>query len=213
MFTHFQHYKYMAFIVPALRLGVITHQPTTFLHNLPNNRCFSTRSVKTLYSACQSRPTISFSLASQESITSQPSAMSYMNADLDHIALDCKSDPLDLLDFYVSVFNFEPLKVEEFKAGTFPFPSVRTSAKTILDFFATSKDDPNPPKGLRQSNHFCFAVSKSDWDELRVRLKEKKVDTMGEPKERSGARGDGVSIYVKDPEENVVEFRYYPHEA
>lgn len=139
--------------------------------------------------------------------------MAFMKADLDHIALDCKNDPLDLVDFYVSVFNFEPCRVDEFKAGNVPFPSVRASPNTILDFFATSGDDPNPPKGLRQSNHFCFAVTKEDWDMLRERLKEKKVDTMGEPKERSGARGDGISIYVKDPEDNIVEFRYYPHEA
>lgn len=139
--------------------------------------------------------------------------MSYMRADLDHIALDCKGPPLHLVDFYVSVFKFEPYRVEAFKAGKAPFPSVRASPNTILDFFESKEGAPAPPKGLRQSNHFCFAVTKGDWDQLRERLQEKEVETMGEPMQRSGAKGDGVSIYVKDPEGNVVEFRYYPDDA
>jgi catechol 2,3-dioxygenase-like lactoylglutathione lyase family enzyme len=30
------------------------------------------------------------------------------------------------------------------------------------------------------------------------------------PDERFGARGIATSIYVKDPDGNTVEFRYYP---
>jgi hypothetical protein len=33
---------------------------------------------------------------------------------------------------------------------------------------------------------------------------------MGEPAERYGARGMGTSIYVRDPEGNVVELKQMP---
>lgn len=145
--------------------------------------------------------------------SSNPATMSFMQADLDHIALDCKGSPLDVVDFYVSVLNFQPYRVDAFKAGKVPFPSVRASPNTILDFFQAKDEGMPPPKGLRQSNHFCFAVSKEDWDLLRERLSEKNVETMGDPKRRSGARGDGTSIYFKDPEGNVLEFRYYDEDA
>lgn len=135
--------------------------------------------------------------------------MTYLRADLDHIALDCKNEPLDLVDFYVSVLGFEPYRVDAFKAGQAPFPSVRVSPMTILDFFAAKEPEAPPPQGLRQSNHFCFSIAKSEFDALRDRLEKNGVETTHPPKKRSGARGDGWSIYLEDPEGNNLEFRYY----
>lgn len=205
----------MAFIVPTIT-SAITRNVTSSIQARPTNFIPSTRFFTLTRPVQRSRQLTTLSLTSQEGLqTTRPeAAMSYMRADLDHIALDCKGPALDLVDFYVSVFNFEPYRVNAYKEGKAPFPSVRASPNTILDFFESSdEDDAKPPKGLRQSNHFCFAVAKADWDQLRERLAEKNVETMGEPANRSGARGDGVSIYVKDPEGNVVEFRYYPDDA
>lgn len=136
-----------------------------------------------------------------------------LRADLDHIALDCKGSPLDLAAFYTDVFGFAPYRVDEFRRGKAPFPSVRVSPITIIDFFPMKEGGGQLPKGLRQSNHFCFSVSKPDYENLMRRFQEKNVEIIEGPVQRSGAKGDGMSIYVKDPDANTIEFRYYPEEG
>lgn len=133
-----------------------------------------------------------------------------LQADLDHIALDCKGSPLDLAAFYSDVFGFAPYRVDEFREGKAPFPSVRVSPVTIIDFFPMENGADRLPKGLAQSNHFCFAVSKQDYDALLCRFEENSVHIIEGPISRTGAKGDGMSVYVKDPDGNTIEFRYYP---
>lgn len=91
-----------------------------------------------------------------------------------------------------------------------PFPSVRASPLTIIDFFAPSGDSPKLPLGLCQNHHFCFSVTKKDWYGLKSGFEEKKVEVKCPNEKRFGARGpDGVSLYVKDPDGNLIEFRHY----
>lgn len=126
----------------------------------------------------------------------------YLQADLDHIALDCK-DAETQLAFYTNVLGFAPCRVEEFRAGKAPFPSVRTSASTILDFFQSDEGG-----GLKGANHFCMAIEKDAFPALKTRLENASVH-VPEPVLRSGARGDGLSVYIRDPEANLLEFRWY----
>jgi extradiol dioxygenase family protein len=41
-------------------------------------------------------------------------------------------------------------------------------------------------------------------------LRERSVEVIGEPATRYGARGMGLSIYVRDPEGNVIELKQMP---
>ncbi|CAN8068968.1 unnamed protein product [Agarophyton chilense] len=126
----------------------------------------------------------------------------YLRADLDHIAIECR-DVKSMLAFYMETLRFAPCGLEEYEKGKRPFPSVRVSGLSIIDFFKSDN-----ARGLSGNGHFCFSIGKSDLVDLRKRL-EKVGITVEEPAKRSGARGDGMSIYFRDPEENMLEFKYY----
>lgn len=128
-------------------------------------------------------------------------------ADLDHVALACKGDPLELLSFYSDVIGFTPIDVDRFKLGQVPFPSARASAITILDFFPPELDGPGP--GLAKASHMCFAVGKTEWTALKDRVREAGAKINEPDGLRSGARGHAHSFYFRDPETNLLEFRYY----
>ena len=55
-------------------------------------------------------------------------------SELDHIVLNV-SDIDRALDFYMRVLGLSGERVEEFKAGTVGFPSVRINPRTIIDLF------------------------------------------------------------------------------
>ena len=66
-----------------------------------------------------------------------------------------------------------------------------------------------PPEGPRNMDHFCLQVE--PFDELAIR--ETLADRgyrAGPTEPRYGARGDGPSIYVDDPEGNTVELKGPP---
>jgi catechol 2,3-dioxygenase-like lactoylglutathione lyase family enzyme len=64
-------------------------------------------------------------------------------------------------------------------------------------------------KGERQGcnmDHFCLRVEPFDEKEILSHLRKHGV-AVGEVKNRFGAEGNGVSIYVTDPEGNTVELK------
>jgi hypothetical protein len=46
-----------------------------------------------------------------------------------------------------------------------------------------------------------------DWDAI---VAEGTFDVVDGPATRFGAHGDGQSLYIRDPDRNVIELRYYP---
>ncbi len=64
------------------------------------------------------------------------------------------------------------------------------------------------PEG-RNLDHFCLAVEPFDEVAIRVHLKAHGVQA-GATVSRYGARGQGPSIYLSDPEGNVVELKGPP---
>jgi catechol 2,3-dioxygenase-like lactoylglutathione lyase family enzyme len=79
------------------------------------------------------------------------------------------------------------------------FPSVRVNAGTILDLLQTARTGEN-------ADHFCFVVAPTDFDALKA---SGRFDVVDGPDRRFGARGDGTSLYIRDPDGNTVELRYY----
>ena len=55
-------------------------------------------------------------------------------------------------------------------------------------------------------DHFCLRVEPFDQDAIVAHLAAHGV-TVGEIARRFGAEGNGVSIYVTDPEGNVIELK------
>ena len=130
---------------------------------------------------------------------------------LDHVALNVR-DIDRALDFYCDVLGLEALRVDEFKSGKVTFPSVRVSGGTILDFMPIP-DSAGPQdtesSGVEAMNHLCMVTSEAGFNELTSRLKTHAVAVEQGPVTRWGAKGNGTSIYLLDPEGNRVEVRYY----
>jgi extradiol dioxygenase family protein len=59
-------------------------------------------------------------------------------------------------------------------------------------------------------DHICLGIEASDMNELAAWLRDASVEVIGEPAMRYGARGAGLSIYIRDPEGNVVELKQLP---
>jgi len=69
-----------------------------------------------------------------------------------------------------------------------------------------------PGKEARNLDHFCIVVEGYDEARIRSYLAEHKVE-VGEAGSRYGADGEGPSLYISDPEGNVVELKGPPWPA
>jgi catechol 2,3-dioxygenase-like lactoylglutathione lyase family enzyme len=66
-----------------------------------------------------------------------------------------------------------------------------------------------PSREGRNLDHFCFRVEPFDEAAIRAQLRRFGADA-GPLESRYGAEGEGPSIYVSDPEGNVVELKGPP---
>lgn len=122
--------------------------------------------------------------------------------DFDHLVLNVQ-DVERSLEFYCGPLGLEPVRVEEWRAGKVPFPSVRITPSTIIDLVSRSRGESNV-------DHICLVVDPLDWQEV---IDSGVFTVLEGPVGRYGARGDALSIYVQDPDGNTVELRWYPQDA
>src|ERR1043166_7228127 len=116
--------------------------------------------------------------------------------EMDHIVIRCK-DVERQLEFYSEILGLEPYRVEEFRSGKVMFPSVRVNEGMIIDLFPRPNEEP-VGDGPRNLDHYCLTIEPTDLRKLAADLRELGVTVEGDAKLRSGARGDGYSIYVRD---------------
>jgi len=117
----------------------------------------------------------------------------------DHVVLNV-ADVERSLRFYCEELGLEPLRVDEWRRKEVFFPSVRVDATTIIDLLQV-------PRTGENANHICLVVEPSDFDAVKA---SGQFDVVDGPDVRWGAQGDATSLYVRDPDGNVVELRYYP---
>jgi catechol 2,3-dioxygenase-like lactoylglutathione lyase family enzyme len=103
------------------------------------------------------------------------------------------------LAWYVDELGLEPLRVDEWRRGEVLFPSVRVTPETIIDLFKGERSGVN-------LDHLCLVVEPTDLEAVRA---SGRFDVVDGPARRWGAQGDGTSLYVRDPDGNVVELRHY----
>jgi catechol 2,3-dioxygenase-like lactoylglutathione lyase family enzyme len=129
---------------------------------------------------------------------------------MDHIVLNVE-DEERMIAFYSEVFQWPPERLEEYRKGDAPFPSLRVNADTIIDLFPRKlwSGGTDPGQGRSNLNHFCIAMSKESWDDVAGRLRVHNIEIEEGPEQRWGAHGVGTSIYFRDPEGNLIEARYY----
>jgi catechol 2,3-dioxygenase-like lactoylglutathione lyase family enzyme len=103
------------------------------------------------------------------------------------------------LAFYAGALGLAPVRVEEWRRGEVPFPSVRVTPTFIVDLLETDRTGVN-------ADHLCLVVEPVDLVEVAASGHFTVVDG---PAARFGAQGMGTSLYVLDPDGNTVELRHY----
>jgi catechol 2,3-dioxygenase-like lactoylglutathione lyase family enzyme len=121
--------------------------------------------------------------------------------EFDHLVLGC-ADVERTLGWYVDRLGLAPDRVDEWRRGEAPFPSVRVNADTIIDLIPAS----GPISEGDRLDHICLVVEATD---LAALVASGEFDVVEGPVHRSGARGVGTSLYVRDPDGLVVELRHY----
>lgn len=117
---------------------------------------------------------------------------------LDHIVLNV-ADVERSLAWYQGVLGLEPVRVDLWRDGKSPFPSVRVDEGTIIDLVGA------PITGTNM-DHLCLVVDRADVDAI---VEDDRFTVVDGPGSRYGAQGNGWSVYVHDPDGNTVEFRSY----
>ncbi len=127
--------------------------------------------------------------------------------EMDHIVLRVK-DVEESLRFYCETLGMQSERVDQWKAGDVRFPSARLNADTIIDFF-TSDQETIAKDGVKNQDHYCMVIEPTDMDELKAKFEAIGVEIQAGPGQRWGSHGDGTSLYIYDPDNNVVELRHY----
>jgi catechol 2,3-dioxygenase-like lactoylglutathione lyase family enzyme len=117
---------------------------------------------------------------------------------LDHIVINV-ADVERSLAWYREELGLEGLRVDEWRRGEVPFPSLRVDDTTIIDLLEIHRTGQNV-------DHLCLVVEPTDLEALK---ESGRFDVLSGPARRFGAQGDGLSIYVRDPDGNMVELRHY----
>ncbi|GAA3646003.1 VOC family protein [Nonomuraea antimicrobica] len=120
----------------------------------------------------------------------------------DHLVLNVR-DVERSLEFYSGTLGLQEERVAEWRAGQVSFPSVRVNESTIIDLL-------HRPRGGSNVDHICLVVDPLDWQQV---IDSGVFTVLEGPVGRSGARGVAQSVYVRDPDGNTVELRWYPQDA
>ena len=119
---------------------------------------------------------------------------------LDHLVLDV-ADARRSLAWYGEKLGLAPERLEEWERGEAPFVSLRVDGHTIIDLLEAERTGEN-------MNHLCLVVDPST--DLEAIVASGEWDVAVPVSVVWGAQGWGTSVYVRDPDGNVVELRVYP---
>ena len=124
---------------------------------------------------------------------------------LDHFVLRVK-DLERALGFYRDVLGLPVLFLEEFRAGTRPFVSVRIGEQ-LLDLVPDPSFDAEASAKWGGYFHCCLEVAGS-LDDSIAELRSHGIELLEDaPSLRMGAKAMGRSIYARDPDGYMVEFK------
>lgn len=127
-------------------------------------------------------------------------------AGIDHLVLRTENKA-SLLEFYVEVLGCE---IERDTPQELGLTQLRAGS-ALIDIVAVDSHlgeigGPAPAKTGNNLDHFCLLLEPTSEDDIRAHLEEHGV-LVGDFASRYGAEGQGQSVYLEDPDGNVVELR------
>ena len=120
--------------------------------------------------------------------------------ELDHVVF-VVSDIEASVRWYQDLLGCEIERLDEWRRHEAPFVSLRITPSTIIDLFA---GEAPPGTGI---DHVALVVDDVDLVEF-VATTELEIESG--PSDLFGARGQGLGVYLRDPDHNLIELRTYP---
>lgn len=125
---------------------------------------------------------------------------------IDHIVIRAR-DAAAMIDFYTGILG---CNVERDLSAEFGLTQLR-AGRALIDIVAVDsvlgRNGGSAPEATGNNmDHFCLQIEKMDEATLANYLQSRNVD-VSDFERRYGAEGFGRSVYIKDPEGNVVELK------
>ncbi|MFN0074814.1 MAG: VOC family protein [Chloroflexota bacterium] len=125
---------------------------------------------------------------------------------MDHIVLSVR-DVERTLEFYTGILGLQPERVDTWRAGKHGFPSVRINDTTIIDLMLSPEAE-SSTRTAPNLNHFCMFTD-GPLEPCIEELEGNGIAIENGPRMRWGARGNALSVYFRDPDNNQIEIRSY----
>ncbi len=122
-------------------------------------------------------------------------------AEIDHVVFRCR-DQNKMLDFYTRLMGL----TEERRLEQMGLIQLRAGRSMIDLVPAPGK----PDEKSKDVDHVCLGIEAADMSAIAQYLRESAVEIIEGPVTRYGAHGMGLSIYIRDPEGNVIELKQMP---
>lgn len=127
---------------------------------------------------------------------------------LDHIVLRVHNLQA-MLDFYLKVLGCEMEKAQE-SIGLYQVRAGNSLIDLVpVDGKLGQQGGRGPEREGRNLDHFCLRIEPFDGPSLLAYFRQLGIDP-GQVESRYGAEGEGPSIYLSDPEGNIVELKGPP---
>lgn len=127
---------------------------------------------------------------------------------LDHLVL-VVDDVERSVQWYRDHLGLDAERLDQWRAGTAPFVSLRVDPSTVLDLVQRDPVKHGTSTGVQPSvnvDHTAFVTDRAGFDAFCERHRGN--IEMG-PRSLFGARGMGDGVYVRDPDGHRVEVRTY----
>ncbi|MBO6946493.1 MAG: VOC family protein [Rhodospirillales bacterium] len=129
----------------------------------------------------------------------------YAIVGIDHVVIRAKNIGT-MLDFYQRILGCEMERSIE-SIGLFQLRAGRSLIDLVdVDGELGRKGGAAPGPDAHNMDHLCIRVDPWDADAIHTYLKNEGVEA-GPVETRNGAEGEGPSIYLDDPEGNMVELK------
>jgi glyoxylase I family protein len=133
--------------------------------------------------------------------------MPFRIREIDHVVIRC-ADLEKMIAFYRDALNC-PIEKEQRDLGLVQM----RAGRSLIDLLAAGAKIDRPENGEpgagRNMDHLCLRVEPFDAHALRAHF-EKHGARIGEQARRYGAEGFGPSLYLFDPEDNMIELKGPP---